>query len=397
MATVEIGDSLVQVGNIKPDSGRQNAIYLTSSDDQAPYINILSDLNRPDYSVLYKIPKYDEDGNPITKKDEEGNFIEYEFEYTKTTKVRIGNLGGIIDYTFPADKQPRGYGLYGQNVYLTGEFYLNNGKSVVDVSQDGIILKYKDAGLSIEDDPNDNTKTLISLNANKIKLSDGSTDLGTVFSIENGRAYIRTTLIKAEEIVTRTVICRDSEGNIVSAINKEGDGAFRLYYPDTGKVQMEFKATATNGLIASYRPDGYLNWKIGANAGFITNSIDSWEIIKLFATTVDGHGIQTMNILPGTNFYTFMASYGSPLAAYKGLTMKYGYPTSTAPTGVTAEMKIPDGWYAYPGPPYEIPIFDENLPTRYARWLMRYENGFEVETREFELDIDPNGGIGWLE
>lgn len=127
LGTVEIGDSIVQVGNIKPDSGRQNAIYLTSSDDQAPYINILSDLNRPDYSVLYKIPKYDKDGNPITKKDEDGNFIEYEFEYTKTTKVRLGNLGGIIDYTFPANRQPRGYGLYGQNVYLTGEFYLNNG------------------------------------------------------------------------------------------------------------------------------------------------------------------------------------------------------------------------------------------------------------------------------
>lgn len=29
LATVEIGDSLVQVGNIKPDSGRQNA-YLSN-------------------------------------------------------------------------------------------------------------------------------------------------------------------------------------------------------------------------------------------------------------------------------------------------------------------------------------------------------------------------------
>lgn len=204
LATVEIGDSLVQVGNIKPDSGRQNAIYLTSSDDQAPYINILSDLNRPDYSVLYKIPKYDEEGNPITKKDEEGNFVEYEFEYTKTTKVRIGNLGGIIDYTFPADKQPRGYGLYGQNVYLTGNFYLNNGKSVVDVSQDGVFLKYKEAGLSIADDPKTGDP-IISLEANKVWIGDSKGQIGTLFKVEDGKAYINTDFIKAQKIEVQEI------------------------------------------------------------------------------------------------------------------------------------------------------------------------------------------------
>ena len=204
LATVEIGDSLVQVGNIKPDSGRQNAIYLTSSDDQAPYINILSDLNRPDYSVLYKIPKYDEEGNPITKKDEEGNFVEYEFEYTKTTKVRIGNLGGIIDYTFPADKQPRGYGLYGQNVYLTGNFYLNDGKSVVDVSQDGVFLKYKEAGLSIADDPKTGDP-IISLEANKVWIGDSKGQIGTLFKVEDGKAYINTDFIKTQKIEVQEI------------------------------------------------------------------------------------------------------------------------------------------------------------------------------------------------
>lgn len=204
LATVKIGDSLVQVGNIKPDSGRQNAIYLTSSDDQAPYINILSDLNRPDYSVLYKIPKYDEEGNPITKKDEEGNFVEYEFEYTKTTKVRIGNLGGIIDYTFPADKQPRGYGLYGQNVYLTGNFYLDNGKSVVDVSQDGVFFKYKEAGLSIADDPKTGDP-IISLEANKVWIGDSKGQIGTLFKVEDGKAYINTDFIKAQKIEVQEI------------------------------------------------------------------------------------------------------------------------------------------------------------------------------------------------
>lgn len=205
LGTVEIGDSIVQVGNIKPDSGRQNAIYLTSSDDQAPYINILSDLNRPDYSVLYKIPKYDKDGNPITKKDEDGNFIEYEFEYTKTTKVRLGNLGGIIDYTFPADKQPRGYGLYAENVFLTGEFYLNNGQSVVDFSQDGVILKYEEAGLSITNDPDNPEKTVISIDADKVRIGSGKSDFGTLFYVEDGKAYIKTDFIKAQKIEVQEI------------------------------------------------------------------------------------------------------------------------------------------------------------------------------------------------
>lgn len=205
LGTVEIGDSIVQVGNIKPDSGRQNAIYLTSSDDQAPYINILSDLNRPDYSVLYKIPKYDKDGNPITKKDEDGNFIEYEFEYTKTTKVRLGNLGGIIDYTFPADKQPRGYGLYAENVFLTGEFYLNNGQSVVDFSQDGVILKYEEAGLSITNDPDNPEKTVISIDADKVRIGSGKSDFGTLFHVKDGKAYIKTDFIKAQKIEVQEI------------------------------------------------------------------------------------------------------------------------------------------------------------------------------------------------
>lgn len=36
-------------------------------------------------------------------------------------------------------------------MFLTGEFYLNNGKSVVDFSQDGIKEYYKSAGLTISD------------------------------------------------------------------------------------------------------------------------------------------------------------------------------------------------------------------------------------------------------
>lgn len=219
---IAIGDDIIQMGNLI-DVNRQNAIYLTSTDDYSPYIDIISELTRPDYSVVYRIPKYitDKDGNEVNyemvkKLDSEGKPIigsdgepvmvkKYLYKYTKTCKVRLGNLGGIRDSTFPDNKQPRGYGLYADNVFLTGEFYLNNGQSVVDFSQDGIILKYKEAGLSITNDPDNPEKTVISIDADKVRIGNGKSDLGTLFYVEDGKAYIRTDFIKAQKIKVQEV------------------------------------------------------------------------------------------------------------------------------------------------------------------------------------------------
>jgi hypothetical protein len=38
---------------------RQNAVYLTSSDDGSPYIDTMSEVNRPDYSVIYYTPTFE--------------------------------------------------------------------------------------------------------------------------------------------------------------------------------------------------------------------------------------------------------------------------------------------------------------------------------------------------
>lgn len=245
-------DDMVQVGNIT-DVQRQNAIYLTSSDDQGPYIDIISGLNRPDYSVLYDTPtfktreviwqttkhKYYYQKEPIagaptfTVKEpnpenpeeeidvtyyctehpnlnsildykeifsEDGTVTKkYKHSYTKTTRVRVGNLEGIYNEMF-GEKQPYGYGLYGENVFLTGEFYLNNGDSVVDFAQEGLYLRYKEAGLSIIDDPDDKSKQMISLDARKVFIGDADKNIGSLFFIEDGHAYLNTEFIKAQEI-----------------------------------------------------------------------------------------------------------------------------------------------------------------------------------------------------
>lgn len=218
---IAIGDDIIQMGNLV-DANRQNAIYLTSTDDYSPYIDIISELTRPDYSVVYRIPKYitDKDGNEVNyemvkKLDSEGNPVigsdgepvmvkKYIYKYTKTCKVRLGNLGGIRDSTFPENKQPRGYGLYADNVFLTGEFYLNNGQSVIDFSQDGVFLKYKEAGLSIADDPKTGGP-IISLEANKVWIGDSKGQIGTLFKVEDGKAYINTDFIKAQKIKVQEI------------------------------------------------------------------------------------------------------------------------------------------------------------------------------------------------
>lgn len=190
------GDDMIQMGNIY-DVQRQNAIYLTSCDDDGPFIDVISGLNRPDYSVLYDIPIYRrheyiyrQDGstfkyngikfNYYIQESQPSSDIEYvtgikigdktyygtlhptkdseltikdekyRHAYTKTTRVRVGNLDGIYNEIF-GNKQPYGFGLYGENVFLTGEFYLNNGTSIIDFSEENILIKFRDAGLEIRD------------------------------------------------------------------------------------------------------------------------------------------------------------------------------------------------------------------------------------------------------
>lgn len=219
-------DDMVQMGNIY-NIERQNAVYITSTDDCGPYIDVLAGLNRPDYSALYITPAwatkkaYIKKKGDIYSREEASDFFyqttnpgsvnpdnfrgtndekhpliflktkdknqvlingeitqeilnnpvefgyfltevptidseiifrdnEYKCAYTKITKVRLGNLSGIYNEIF-GTKQPYGYGLYGENVFLTGEFYLNNGTSIVDFSEESILLKFRNAGLEIRD------------------------------------------------------------------------------------------------------------------------------------------------------------------------------------------------------------------------------------------------------
>lgn len=205
IADIQEKDDLIQIGNIQ-NVNRQGAVYLTSSDNMSPYIDVISKIDRPDYSVIYRKPRWimykqyyvsqqpsdvllgtfrvdrhtnlilgralvtdvsDEslswdllvlyghetpsskclaqrivvknaDGEP--QKDAQGNYIYTQLEDpTPISSTRIGRLDGIHDSIF-SNNQPNGYGLYANNVFLTGEFYLNNGKSIASFADDIALL-----------------------------------------------------------------------------------------------------------------------------------------------------------------------------------------------------------------------------------------------------------------
>lgn len=226
------GDDMIQMGNIF-NTERQGALYLTSSDDGGPYMDVITELNRPDYSVLYDVPLYDRkeliykstkhnyyyqespsiEGAPtftVDIKDGESAITKtyycteyptqtsvikmrdnkYRHSLTKTTKVRIGRLDGIYNEMF-GKKQPYGYGLYGENVFLTGEFYLNNGQSVVDFSEENILLKFKNAGLEIKETLNDEGEKIPVLDENgePVLDKDGNPVYETSISMNADKFY----------------------------------------------------------------------------------------------------------------------------------------------------------------------------------------------------------------
>ena len=92
------GDEVVLMGNAT-DKRRQSLILISATEDGQPRFDCL-------------------DG--VKTKSLEG-----------CLKVRVGSLDGISDSRFPADMQPSGYGLYGNNCFLTGIFVLSNGKDVM--------------------------------------------------------------------------------------------------------------------------------------------------------------------------------------------------------------------------------------------------------------------------
>lgn len=377
-------DDMVQMGNIY-NIERQNAVYITSTDDCGPYIDVLSGLNRPDYSALYITPTWatkkanikkkgdiyvresasdfyyqtvnpgsvnpDNFGGDIDKKHpliflqtkgkdtvlindgentqitqdilnnpaEYGYFLtevptidsaivlrdkEYKCTYTKITRVRLGNLSGIRNEIF-GTKQPYGYGLYGENVFLTGEFYLNNGTSVIDFSEESVLLKFRNAGLEIRDvvnadgtidqvpalnlegepilDENGNptyrNKTEIYMNADQFVFNIAGNPAMKLSGLFNDKGQFQEALLDINGWVqSRGLSIRGDEKSYRTPYTPRPDLGTGIYTDTNGDYVTE-EGYYINSFISTkgnlYARDGYFKGKIYATSGYFSGEINA--------------------------------------------------------------------------------------------------------------------------
>lgn len=377
-------DDMVQMGNIY-NIERQNAVYITSTDDCGPYIDVLSGLNRPDYSALYITPTWatkkanikkkgdiyvresasdfyyqtvnpgsvnpDNFGGDIDKKHpliflqtkgkdtvlindgentqitqdilnnpaEYGYFLtevptidsvivlrdkEYKCTYTKITRVRLGNLSGIRNEIF-GTKQPYGYGLYGENVFLTGEFYLNNGTSVIDFSEESVLLKFRNAGLEIRDvvnadgtidqvpalnlegepilDENGNptyrNKTEIYMNADQFVFNIAGNPAMKLSGLFNDKGQFQEALLDINGWVqSRGLSIRGDEKSYRTPYTPRPDLGTGIYTDTNGDYVTE-EGYYINSFINTkgnlYARDGYFKGSIYATSGYFSGEINA--------------------------------------------------------------------------------------------------------------------------
>lgn len=91
------GDECVLMGNTA-NSDRQNMVLISATEDGQPRVDVMDGVSGKTFD--------------------------------DALRARLGNLDGIKDDKFPADRQPRGNGLYADNAYMKGTFVLETGEDV---------------------------------------------------------------------------------------------------------------------------------------------------------------------------------------------------------------------------------------------------------------------------
>lgn len=91
------GDECVLMGNTV-NSDRQNMELISATEDGQPRVDVMDGVSGKTFD--------------------------------NALRARLGNLDGIKDDKFPADRQPRGNGLYADNAYMKGTFVLETGEDV---------------------------------------------------------------------------------------------------------------------------------------------------------------------------------------------------------------------------------------------------------------------------
>ena len=91
------GDECVLMGNTA-NTDRQNIVLISATEDGQPRVDVMDGVKGKTFD--------------------------------NCLRARLGNLDGIKDDKFPADRQPKGNGLYADNAFLKGTFVLETGEDV---------------------------------------------------------------------------------------------------------------------------------------------------------------------------------------------------------------------------------------------------------------------------
>ena len=91
------GDECVLMGNTM-NTDRQNLVLISATEDGQPRVDVMDGVSGKTFD--------------------------------NCLRARLGNLDGIKDDKFPADRQPKGNGLYADNAFLKGIFVLETGEDV---------------------------------------------------------------------------------------------------------------------------------------------------------------------------------------------------------------------------------------------------------------------------
>lgn len=456
LSTITPKDGLVRIGNLyKKD--RQNSVFITSSEEYSPYVQTMSGVDRPDYSVVYTAPRfktrrkvvdgvitemyyylsnsapvegevYDEewiidntvesptdeqkylttedtnevifmqyDGDysdaiqleniyrkqyykyykePSVDCDIEKNVVtgKYKSTYTNHVRARFGRLDGIHHELF-GDKQPYGYGLYGDNVFLTGEFFLSNGQAVANIGEDiklEINNDFGKAGLYIK---SEDGKPYIVLSADQVKILTENGKQSALFV--NGRIeaslirvsdleaadtyvyYVDATTYNSEtkepiknedgeiEIVSTSYSFKPGQETVQIAINNNGHSAMNWTVNGEGTYTTYSVRTDANQEIITdvdtSQPYVRIDSTTGileANSANLTGGMltlyNQDKTVKVELNANDDHAGMTVSRLEGSD-YTIVATYNGdvyndPSIFYKSdtITIEYDKKTPTS-------------------------------------------------------------------
>lgn len=194
--------------------------------------------------------------------------------------------------------------------------------------------------------------------------------------------FFATELLLAENAVitllsSNTLIFTNEDGNKTAGINEDGQGSFKTYYPDSGRLRKDDNA---NGWTYYYDDDinNTLLWMLGPSGVIIhPNTVESWDIIRLhyFGTNVSSVPSPSSGATwdAPTNYYQYSNSAGGD---YNGKVFK-AHSSGQTP----AQSTIADNGYYTPDAGIRNMNNGDDTP-EYVFTLYKIEGGIIKERKE---------------